>query len=53
MAGLLAFVGGVLNILSLPPVRNYIWDRLVKGGERVIDAKATEVKEAKKKGIFG
>lgn len=49
--GVLAIAAGILHILSLPPVRNYLWGKAVKGGEKVIDAKAKDVK--KKRRLFG
>lgn len=59
--GFLAVASGVLWVLSMPPVRDAIWNKAVgKSKEKVIDAKARVVdasakKEAKKKkrGLFG
>lgn len=50
LGGLLALAGGIIHILSLPLVRNYIWGKLVKKSENVIDVKAKDNK--KKKGWF-
>lgn len=48
--GLLALAGGIIHILSLPPVRNYIWGKMVNKSENVIDVKAKDNK--KKRGWF-
>ena len=43
-------LSGILYILSLPAVRNFLWDKVVgKGQEKVIDAKARIVEEEEKK----
>lgn len=48
--GLLSMLSGLLYILSVPQVRNFIWDRLVgKGQKKVIDAQARIVEEEQKK----
>ncbi|PIQ67592.1 hypothetical protein CO173_03660 [Candidatus Uhrbacteria bacterium CG_4_9_14_3_um_filter_41_35] len=50
LGGLLAVASGIIHILSLPPVRNYIWSSVMKKGENVIDVKVKE--STKKKGWF-
>ncbi|MCH8049446.1 hypothetical protein IH979_01910 [Patescibacteria group bacterium] len=55
LAGFLSFLSGILYILSLPAVRNFIWNQLVgKSREKVIDAKAKVVaeEEHKKRRLF-
>lgn len=50
LGGFLSMLSGVLYILSLPAVRNFLWGKIVgKGQEKVIDAKARIVKEEEKK----
>lgn len=47
---ILTFFSGVFYVLSLPPVRNAIWGKMVKKGEeKVVDAKARVIKGEKKK----
>lgn len=44
---------GVLAILAIPAVRNFIWDKVVKKGEsKIIDAES-KVVEKERKGLFG
>lgn len=51
--GFLAVVSGILWVLSMPPVRDAIWNRAVgKGKQKVIDAKARIVESsAKEEGV--
>lgn len=56
--GLLTLASGALYILSLPKIRDWVWNRTVgRGREKVIDAKAKLVdadkKAGEKKGILG
>ena len=55
--GVLAALSALLWVLSLPKVRNFIWDRVIgKSREKVIDVKAKVVEgeeKKKKRGIFG
>ncbi|MBU0613820.1 hypothetical protein KJ766_00860 [Patescibacteria group bacterium] len=53
--GALGIVSGILYILSLPPVRDFIWNKVLnKGKEKVVDAQAKVVgKEKKKFKLFG
>jgi hypothetical protein len=56
LRGLLSLASGVLYVLSLPKVRDWIWKKTVgRGKEKVIDAKAKLVDaDAKKdKGLLG
>ncbi len=44
---------GMLAILAIPAVRNFIWDKAMKGGKsKIIDAESKVVKK-KRKGLFG
>jgi hypothetical protein len=50
----LGFFSLVFSVLSLPPVRDMLWGKMVKKGkEKIVDAEAKVVGEDKKKGLFG
>ncbi len=57
LRAILGFFSLVFSVLSLPAVRNLIWDKAVtKGKEKIVDAEAKIVEEDKKqenKGFFG
>ena len=43
---------GMLAILAIPAVRNFIWDKAMKGGKiKIIDAESKVVKK-KRKSLF-
>jgi len=54
--GFVSVLSGILYILSLPAVRNFLWNKLVnKGQEKIVDAKAKIVEadqKDKKWGLF-
>ncbi|MDP2631607.1 MAG: hypothetical protein Q8P30_02450 [Candidatus Uhrbacteria bacterium] len=42
--GVLGFFSGIIAILSLPPVRNFIWSKtLGKGKKKIVEAQAKVV----------
>ena len=58
LKGFLKLVGGMLSILSLPAVRNFLWERATgKAKEKIVDAEARvvekEEKKKPKKRLFG
>ena len=58
--GVLGFFSLVFSVLSMPPVRDFLWKKMVgKGKEKIVDAEARviakdgmEKKVVKKKGLF-
>jgi hypothetical protein len=50
----LGFGATIVQLLSLPPVRNFIWGKMINKGEtKIVEAKARIVEEnKKKKGLF-
>ena len=51
----LKLVGGLVGLLSLPPVRNFLWNRVAqKAKEKIVDVEARVVEEEKPKDkLFG
>lgn len=49
IAGLLSILSGILWLLSLPKVRDWVWKKTInRGREKVIDAKAKVVEGGEK-----
>ncbi len=52
----LGIASGILYILSLPPVRDFIWKKFLnQGKKKIVDAKARVINEEEKKDkkLFG
>ncbi|MFH1712341.1 MAG: hypothetical protein ABH846_03865 [Patescibacteria group bacterium] len=53
-SGFVSLLSGILYILSLPAVRNFIWNKIVgKSQEKIVDAKAKIVEEEEKDKKWG